>query len=54
MDNFWSASKYKVTHRNLLNVSIAVAQDFKAKIGLEEGICLTYQDFLNDKATLKS
>jgi hypothetical protein len=54
MDNFWSAIETFKRLRCVTLYLLAVAQDFKAKIGLEEGICLTYQDFLNDKATLKS
>ena len=50
----FDATKPDGTPRKLLDVSAAAAQGWKAKIGLEEGIRLAYQDFLNNQATLKA
>jgi GDP-L-fucose synthase len=42
----FDASKPDGTPRKLLDVSRANALGWKAKVGLEEGIALAYQDFL--------
>ena len=50
----FDASKPDGTPRKLLDVSAAAAQDWRAKIGLEEGVRLAYQDFLANMGSLKN
>ncbi len=45
----WDSSKPDGTPRKLLDVSRLTALGWKAKIGLEEGICKTYQSFREEK-----
>lgn len=46
----FDASKPDGTPRKLLDVSAVAAQGWRARVGLEEGIALAYQDFLANHA----